>query len=462
MKDRGRDRVFLGARRIELKRRTGLIRGAIEAVQRHLEDAAKAIRATIERQPTDYKRWYLAQLSAEVDREMTRFGEAAGQAAAEAAGQARQAGVDLVDVPIRAGLAVEPANQAGLQLMGALPAIDQEQLLAMQTFMVDRLRGVGTETAGKIRSDLGLVVMGVQAPEEAVDRVARVVEGGRARATTIVRTEVGRAYSVAAQERQAQAQDLLPGLRKQWRRSGKRHSRVTHDLADGQIRKVAEPFDVGGVAIMHPRDPKAPVGETINCGCESLPMMASWEVTHPEAKPHTPDELANPGARQAAEVRERDTADWAADVASGRERATGEARTIGTVSPVVTGFLARKGVNLVTRDIGIGDRQIAHMFRPAKRGRGQALPLDQAERLADQVARPKAVLWDNQADEPQLVYLFEVPGQDRLGKLVVKLRDRDKRLDIQRHNWIATGGLVDGRQLGVGPGRQYELVMGEM
>ncbi len=462
MKDRGRDREFGKALRVQLKRRTGILKGAIEAVQGLLDDAAKAIRATLERQPSDYKRWYLAQLAGEVDREMNRFGQAAASAAADAAGQARQAGIDLVDVPIRAGLAVEPANQVGLQLMGALPAIDQEQLLAMQTFMVDRLKGVSTDTAGKIRSDLGLVVMGVQTPEEAVASVGRVVEGGRARATTIVRTEVGRAYSVAAQERQAQATDLLPGLRKQWRRSGKRHSRVTHDLADGQIRKVAEPFDVGGKAIMHPRDPKAPVGETINCGCESLPMMASWEVTHPEAKPHTPDELANPGARQAAEVRERDAADWAADVASGQQRATGEARTIGSLAGAVADYLARKGVNLVTRDIGIGDRQIAHMFRASKRGRGQALPVDQAERLADQVARPRAVLWDNQAAEPQLVYLFDVPGETRLGKLVVKLRDRDKRLDIQRHNWIATGGLVDGRQLGVGPGRQYELVMGEM
>ncbi|MBN9530524.1 MAG: hypothetical protein J0H82_30230 [Alphaproteobacteria bacterium] len=461
MKDRGRDRAFGAARRVQLKRRTGLIKGAIEAVQRHLEEAGKAIRATLERQPSDYKRWYLTQLAGEVDREMARFGDAAGRSAAEAAGEARQAGIDLVDVPIRAGLTVEPANRTGLQLMAALPAIDQEQLLAMQTFMVDRLKGVGTETARKIRSDLGLVVMGVQAPEEAVASIARVVDGGRARATAIVRTEVGRAYSVAAQERQLQATDLLPGLKKQWRRSGKRHSRVTHDLADGQIRKPAEAFDVGGRAIMHPRDPKAPPGETINCGCESLPMMASWEVTHPGAKPHTPDELANPGARQAAEVQERDAADWAAAVASGEQRATGEARTIGSLAPAVSEFLARKGVDLVTRDIGIGDRQIAHMFRPAKQGRGQALPASQAKRLADVLGRPKAVLWEGGA-VPQLLYLFEVPGEQRLGKLVVKLRDRDKRLDIQRHNWIVTGGLVDGRRLGVGPGAQYELVMGEM
>jgi hypothetical protein len=226
--------------------------------------------------------------------------------------------------------------------------------------------------------------------------------------------------------------------------------------------QAAEAFDVGGIEIMHPRDPKAPPGETINCGCESLPMMVSWEVTHPGAKPFTPDEMANPGARQAAEVRERDTADWAAAVASGEQRATGEARTIGSLAPAIVAFLAGKHVDPVTRDIGIGDRQIVHMFREMKRRRGQALPESLAPRLAELLARPKAVLYDTQAASPQLLYVFEVPGEARLGKLAVKLGDREKRLDIQRHNWVATAGLVSREQLTVRPGAQYELVMGSV
>ncbi len=52
--------------------------------------------------------------------------------------------------------------------------------------------------------------------------------GGRSRGLTVVRTELGRAYSVAGQARMAQAMEELPGLRKQWRRSGKIHSRLTH------------------------------------------------------------------------------------------------------------------------------------------------------------------------------------------------------------------------------------------
>ena len=77
------------------------------------------------------------------------------------------------------------------------------------------------------------------------------------------------AFSVATQERQTQAAEILPGLKKQWRRSGKVHSRTAHDLADGQIVDVDKPFMVGGVPLMYPRDPKAPAKETINCGCVS-------------------------------------------------------------------------------------------------------------------------------------------------------------------------------------------------
>ncbi len=110
----------------------------------------------------------------------------------------------------------------------------------------------------------------------------------RGRALTIVRTELGRAYSVAGQQRFDQAHEVLPGLQKQWRRSGKIHSRASHDRADGQVRDVDKPFDVAGVQLRFPRDPLAPAQETINCGCTSLLFMASWEVVTPGRLPFTP------------------------------------------------------------------------------------------------------------------------------------------------------------------------------
>ncbi len=53
-----------------------------------------------------------------------------------------------------------------------------------------------------------------------------------------------------------------------------------------------QPFDVAGVQLRVPRGPLAPAKETINCGCTSLPFMASWEVTTPGRQPFTSAEIA--------------------------------------------------------------------------------------------------------------------------------------------------------------------------
>ena len=157
--------------------------------------------------------------------------------------------------------------------------------------MVDGAGYSRTKARG-IAGGLGLVTIGAQSPGDAIGTIADLVEGGRTRAITIVRTEVGRAFSVAADERMTQAAEILPGLKKQWRRSGKIHSRLHHDSIDGQIRDVDKPFTLGnGVQIMFPRDPAAPVGETINCGCESQPYMESWDVKNPGRVPFTDREL---------------------------------------------------------------------------------------------------------------------------------------------------------------------------
>ena len=162
----------------------------------------------------------------------------------------------------------------------------------MREFLTTKMRGVGTAMADRINTELGLAVIGSQGFAGAVAAVQRITGSGRSRALTVARTELGRAYSVAGQARMAQAGEELPGLRKQWRRSGKIHSRLTHDLADGQVRPVDEPFRVSGRRIMFPRDPAAPPGETINCGCQSLPWMEEWDVLTPGRREYSARELA--------------------------------------------------------------------------------------------------------------------------------------------------------------------------
>lgn len=120
-----------------------------------------------------------------------------------------------------------------------------------------------------------------------------VISQIRGRAIAIMRTEMGRAFSVAAQERMTLAREHVPGLRKQWRRSGKVHSRIAHDLADGQVRDVDKPFKVGTVSMHYPRDPKAPASETINCGCVSLPFMEDWTMSRPGRQAFSDEEVFN-------------------------------------------------------------------------------------------------------------------------------------------------------------------------
>lgn len=56
---------------------------------------------------------------------------------------------------------------------------------------------------------------------------------------------------------------------KKWSSTGDGRTRLNHSLADGQIRKLNEPFDVGGEKLMYPLDGSlgAGAGNIVNCRC---------------------------------------------------------------------------------------------------------------------------------------------------------------------------------------------------
>jgi len=288
MTDEEKRRAFERARLQVLKARTAIQRDTRGEIVRLLEAAAARINAMLAGQPSDYQLWQLGELQREIGRTLAELGGQAASGISSAAGEAWEAGQELIERPLAAG---------GIRVLGAAPAINTQQLFAMRTFMADRIKDIALTAANQINSELGLVVIGAQTTADAVGKVTAILgESSRARATTIVRTELGRVFSVAANERMQQAAPLLPGLKKQWRRSGKLHSRFHHDAADGQVQPVDKPFVLQGpngrVTLRFPRDPLAPAGETINCGCESLPIMDSWDVAQPGRRPFTPEEIA--------------------------------------------------------------------------------------------------------------------------------------------------------------------------
>ena len=262
---------FRAERRNQVARRAAIIRDTQAEIFRLLDLAEQQIKTRIANAPTDWETFFLPQLQSQIRAAMSTFASEAGPATAGSASTAWQAGIHLVDKPIAAG---------GIQIAAYLPAIDTRQLVAMQAFQTSLMSDIGTTLANRINAELGLVAIGSQLQSQAITQIeGHLKTGGRSRATTILRTELGRVYATATQERMSQATKRLPGLQKEWRRSGKVHSRPAHNAMNGQRVGVNERFVIpfSGVHLRYPRDPNAPAAETINCGCESLPWMASWE-----------------------------------------------------------------------------------------------------------------------------------------------------------------------------------------
>lgn len=277
-----RERAFRKKVTEIVRGRTALQRDTRNEIVRLMNEALAQIRADLAGAPSDYQRWSLPQLAKEITRTLAEFGEAAAGKISGAAGDAWQLGQDLAEKPVEA---------AGIRVAATLPMLDTRQLQAMRAFMTDRIKDIGLVAANKINAQLGLVVIGAQTPSDAISSVTQILgEPSRARATSIVRTELARTFAVATQERMAQQAALVPGLKKQWRRSGKIHPRPHHDLADGQVKEIGEPFILnplgrGQVKLMFPHDPAAPAAETINCGCIMIPWKADWKATTPGRAP---------------------------------------------------------------------------------------------------------------------------------------------------------------------------------
>ena len=277
-----------GARRAALAKRAKLQQEHAKEVLRLLDLAKRRIAATLAGRASDFERWRLPLLRQAIEREMAEFAAKAGPVVERGAEQAWAAGQALVDAPLEAS--------GRVTITAVLPDLARTQLDAISAFMVDRIADISSVTVSRITQELGLVIIGQQSPTDAISKLQRIFKNDRERAITIVRTEIGRVFAVAAQARMEQVAPKVAGLQKQWRRSGKVHSRPGHDAIDGQVRDIDRPFEVvtpkgETVLLMHPRDPAAPIGETINCGCESLPYMASWDVAHKGRKPFTDDEL---------------------------------------------------------------------------------------------------------------------------------------------------------------------------
>lgn len=97
------------------------------------------------------------------------------------------------------------------------------------------------------------------------------------RLESIARTEIGRIAQTSNYLNLRELSTLDSRWQKEWSAVHDGRTRMSHLLADGQRRKVDEPFDVGGAKLAYPGDPRGPADEVINCRCVSLPYHPAFD-----------------------------------------------------------------------------------------------------------------------------------------------------------------------------------------
>ena len=205
--------------------------------------------------------YQLKQLLNSIEFQIANFTQ---KARAEASGLIKEAwgkGTSLIDDP----LAVN-GIYTGF-------AISTSVLDTLSDFVFHKIKNLSDDAWVKIRGELTLGMLGGKTPQEVAKAIGKnltdpsIFSSIAQRAEVITKTEMGRAFSTAAQTRMEQAAQHVDGLEKQWLHAGHpKKPRTAHMAAHGQHVPVNEPFNIGGMKMMYPRDPAAPLEEVINCG----------------------------------------------------------------------------------------------------------------------------------------------------------------------------------------------------
>jgi hypothetical protein len=255
------------AYRAELRRQLAALprlqRSTITRVVAELEQARRQVLAEIAVMTNAGARASRERSLAEIERQLQGWSAAASRIGGEAASVAWRQGLAMVAAPLAA---------AGLG-RGLGAQVDARALASIQSVLTSRIAGASTEVIRQIDQVLLQVLIGTRPQSDAITRISELLGSTRRRAQTILFTELGRAHAMANHAAMLEAAEQIPGLRKRWLRSGKKHPRPSHFRAHNQIVLAAQPFVIENVRLMHPRDPAAPAKHTINCGCMSVPVV---------------------------------------------------------------------------------------------------------------------------------------------------------------------------------------------
>lgn len=134
------------------------------------------------------------------------------------------------------------------------------------------LRAVGDTLAESARRELASGIDAGEDIDQLRDRLRTAFDRdgaqlGPGREERIAATEAARAWNTATLAAATASSSPDQPMVKQWVSRGDRRVRSAHRQADGQVRALDQPFDVGGSQLSAPGDPNAPSALVVGCRC---------------------------------------------------------------------------------------------------------------------------------------------------------------------------------------------------
>lgn len=263
-----------------------------EAVRKLLEETRRQVQQELAAMPqanNSYSAWNLQQTLAAINDHLATFGVQANKELGIALTEAWTAGSEML------GQMVVASGNSTFGISSHLLGQFDPWLQNMKDYTWGKVEGVRLDAAAKIRGELSLGILGQKTPFEVAQAVTgnlpqrpedqpryhnsekTIFKSIDERAQIITQTEMGRAFSMAHQASLISAEETLPELQKMWLHAGHpKRARIYHLALHGSIKPVAENWLVGSIAMMYPRDPKAPASEVIRCGCMHTGYMKEW------------------------------------------------------------------------------------------------------------------------------------------------------------------------------------------
>lgn len=184
-------------------------------------------------------------------------------------------------------------NLPKISIAGAYPVIPNGLVRAAADLAAEEVTTLTTKMRQEMASAVRRAALGGLTPLEVMREVDRqlpadkrgavLTQGVGSSAERIVRTQMARVFSKAADARAKELADGMRGagggakvatvLRKQWIATLDTRTRPEHLAAHGQTVGVDEDFTVAGERIAFPGDPRASAGNVINCRCRVVTVL---------------------------------------------------------------------------------------------------------------------------------------------------------------------------------------------